>query len=323
MKVKISVIIPVYNVEKYLSKCLSSIINQTFKDIEIICINDGSTDSSLNILKSYAEKDNRIIIINKTNHVQGYSRNLGIKIAQSDYIIFVDSDDFILDASALEILYKDITLNELDVLIYSYEKYYEKKNIVFNSLSKKKHLVANKIYFSIEDKKDVFSKKSIGVPWNKLYSTNFLQKNKILFNEDYIYEDVIFFYKVIILAQKIGYVNKVLYSYRKTGKSTMSLRDNRNLNIIYVYAQVKDFLLDNHLYAYYKVAFTTRCFKALIYKFKHIPLKFKKEYFKEVQIFLKGVDLESQKNTLGKNYKKFMSFKKAQYWYALIRFGLF
>jgi glycosyltransferase involved in cell wall biosynthesis len=323
LKVKISVIIPVYNVENYLSKCISSVVNQTFKDIEIICINDGSTDSSLDILNTYAKNDNRMIIVHESNHGQGYCRNLALKMAQGQYIMFVDSDDFILDVRAIEFLYTEITLKELDVLIYSYEKYYEKKNIILNSSSNNKHLLSNKIYVSIADKKDIFSKKSIGVPWNKLYSNNFLQQNNILFNEEYLYEDVIFFYKSIILANKIGYLDKILYSYRKNGKSTMSVRDNRNLNIIHVYAQVKDFLLDNHLYAYYRISFTVRCVKALMYKFKHIPLRFKKEYFTEVQIFLKDIDIEMQKNALGKNYNKFIAFKKANYWYALIRFGLF
>ena len=323
MEVKISVIIPVYNVENYLSKCLSSVINQTFTDIEIICINDGSTDSSLDILDSYAKNDNRIIIINETNHGQGYCRNLGIKMAKGQYVMFVDSDDFILDVRAIEFLYAEITIKELDVLIYAYEKYYEKKNIIVNSSSNNKQVFLNKTYCSRADKNYIFAKKSIGIPWNKLYNTKFLQKNKILFNEDYLYEDVIFFYKSIILANKIGYLDKTLYSYRKHGKSTMSVRDNRNLNIIHVYAQVKDFLLDNHLYAYYRVSFTVRCVKALMYKFKHIPFKFKKEYFTEVQKFLKDVDLEMQKNTLGKNYNKFIAFKKATYLYALIRFGLF
>ncbi len=90
---KVSIIVPVYNVEKYLSTCLDSLINQTLKDIEIICINDGSTDNSLNILNEYAQKDTRIIVINKENSGPGSCRNLGIEKATGEYIQFVDSDD--------------------------------------------------------------------------------------------------------------------------------------------------------------------------------------------------------------------------------------
>ena len=92
---KVSIIIPVYNVEQYLPKCLDSIINQTLKDIEIICINDGSIDNSLSILKEYASKDDRIIIIDKENEGQGIARNLGIKKAKGKYIGFVDPDDWV------------------------------------------------------------------------------------------------------------------------------------------------------------------------------------------------------------------------------------
>ena len=92
---KISIIIPVYNTEQYLEQCIDSILNQTLKDIEIILINDGSTDKSYNILKKYEKKDSRIVVINQKNKGQGEARNIGIKIAKAPYIAFVDSDDFI------------------------------------------------------------------------------------------------------------------------------------------------------------------------------------------------------------------------------------
>jgi glycosyltransferase involved in cell wall biosynthesis len=92
---KVSVIIPVYNTEKYLRQCLDSVVNQTLKDIEIICINDGSTDKSLTILRDYASKDNRIVVINNTNEGAGASRNKGLEISNGTYLVFWDSDDFL------------------------------------------------------------------------------------------------------------------------------------------------------------------------------------------------------------------------------------
>ena len=94
LSVKISVIIPIYNSEKYLSECLESIINQTFKDIEIICINDGSKDKSEQIIKQYAEKDKRIILLNQKNEGAGPARDKGVKISKGEYLSFIDSDDF-------------------------------------------------------------------------------------------------------------------------------------------------------------------------------------------------------------------------------------
>ena len=108
-KPKISIIIPVYNVEKYLEQCLKSVINQTFKDIEIICINDGSTDNSLEILEAFQKQDERIKIINKQNEGQGIARNEGLKVAKGEYISFIDPDDWVAQGM-YEFLYNKFLL---------------------------------------------------------------------------------------------------------------------------------------------------------------------------------------------------------------------
>ena len=107
--IKVSIIIPVYNVEKYLQKCLESLVNQTLKEIEIICINDGSTDKSEEILKIFAQKDDRIIVVNKENEGQSVARNVGIKLAKGEFLGFVDSDDWV-DLDFFEKLYLLFTL---------------------------------------------------------------------------------------------------------------------------------------------------------------------------------------------------------------------
>ena len=117
---KISVILPVYNVEKYLSECLDSIVNQTLKEIEIICVNDGSTDNSFTILKEYASKDNRIKIIDKENEGQGYARKLGLDNASGEYILFCDSDDYYAELTAFEELYNYIEKVKIDVVIFNH-----------------------------------------------------------------------------------------------------------------------------------------------------------------------------------------------------------
>ena len=116
---KVSVIIPVYNVEKYLVECLNSVTNQTLKDIEIICVNDGSTDNSADILDNYAQKDSRIIVIHKENEGVSVARNLGIDKSTGEYLMFVDSDD-ILTLTACQKAYDTVTKDNSDMLIYGY-----------------------------------------------------------------------------------------------------------------------------------------------------------------------------------------------------------
>ena len=128
---KISIIIPVYNVEKYLRECLNSVVNQTMRDIEIICVNDGSTDGSLDILKEYAKKDDRIIVINQTNGFVESARNNGLKIAKGEYIQFVDSDDY-LELNACETAYKYALLYNADVVVFGYKNFPEQVGNIKN-----------------------------------------------------------------------------------------------------------------------------------------------------------------------------------------------
>src|SRR5699024_8084583 len=130
---KVSIIVPVYNVEKYLKQALESAVNQTLNDIEIICIDDCSTDNSLNILKEYQLKDNRIKIIEqKENKGQGVARNLGLNIAEGEYIMFLDPDDW-LELNACEIAYNQISKNKNDIVFFGTTNHIEKQNKKFNN----------------------------------------------------------------------------------------------------------------------------------------------------------------------------------------------
>lgn len=125
MSEKISVLIPIYNVEKYLGECLESIINQTYSDLEIICINDGSTDNSLSIINKYAKLDDRIVLIDKENSGYGDSMNRGLSIAKGEYISIVESDDFI-EKDMLGVLYEKMASYNLDVVKCKYNRYWSK-----------------------------------------------------------------------------------------------------------------------------------------------------------------------------------------------------
>lgn len=131
---KISIIIPIYNAEKYLEKCLDSIVKQTYKNIEIICVNDGSKDNSINILSRYNKMDNRIVLINKENNGLSSARNIGLASATGEFVMFVDSDDWI-DIDTCEKCLKIMNKYSVDVVMFSYVREYENKSnpkIIFN-----------------------------------------------------------------------------------------------------------------------------------------------------------------------------------------------
>ena len=136
-----SIIIPVYNVAKYLKQSLDSVINQTFTDVEIICVNDGSTDESLSILNDYASKDSRFVIISQANQGQGVARNNAIKIAKGKYLLFLDPDDW-LDLNAVQTLADKFNETDADVIQFNYSEYIEKtgkvRSVDFAKLLKKK-----------------------------------------------------------------------------------------------------------------------------------------------------------------------------------------
>ena len=194
--IKISTIIPIFNAEKYLDKCLTSIINQTLKDIEIICVNDGSTDNSLKILKYYSNLDDRIKIINTDNHGQGSARNRALKEAEGEFISFVDADDWI-ELNSYEILYNMAKKNNLDMLFFK----------MINYINSTEELIKTDIYdykcfenkfnegeiFSNMDIQDFLFKIAV-CPVSKLYNRNFLLKYNHEFPEGIICEDNIFFY---------------------------------------------------------------------------------------------------------------------------------
>ena len=210
--IKVSIIIPVYNTEKYLKKCLESVCNQTLKDIEIICINDCSTDNSLEILKEYSAKDNRIKIIDfKENKGAAVARNTGIDEAQGEYLGFVDSDDFV-DLDFYEKLYNKAIETEADVVKGSY--YYFNEKVFAKSINEK--IIEDKNNFVCDYCSAIFRK-------------NFLDTNNIKFPELCDMEDPVFAFTCAINANKVEicdktYINIFRHSDSQTAKPMTSKR---------------------------------------------------------------------------------------------------
>ena len=169
---KISIIMPIFNSENFIEDCLNSLLNQTFKNFEIICINDGSTDNTLKILYEFEKKDERIYIINQNNLGAGVARNVGMKISKGEYLIFLDSDD-IFNETMLEELYAKIKGNNLEIVICNSKNFYtfNNKKIFYHkkySFSKKQNMLFNKMFSSLNIKKDFFNTFNWW-PWDKIF----------------------------------------------------------------------------------------------------------------------------------------------------------
>lgn len=216
----ISVIVPVYNVEKYLERCLNSLINQTFKDFEIILIDDGSTDESPRICDEIALKYDFIIVLHQSNRGQAFARNRGIEKAKGDYIAFVDSDDFV-HPDYLNLLYSAITQANADIAICDFKRFTQESEIKvekeeIREISEYDNYTIFKTDNNFFDAVDNFKK---GVLWNKLYKKE--QFSEIKFPEGEIHEDTATYYKFLYLSRKTVYINNALYFYYDNPVGTM------------------------------------------------------------------------------------------------------
>jgi len=267
--IKFSVIIPVYNVEKYLKKCLDSLINQTFKDLEFICINDGSTDNSPIILEEYARIDSRIKVVNQKNQGQGVARNNGIQLAQGEYISFVDPDDWV-ETQLYEALSEFLEEHKAEVLLFDFSEYFEQSETLkeYNTLKRFKkrfnYDLSKKNYYSWKDCKDRCLTRMPTLCWNKVYSKKFLIDNDIKFAENKFGEDGIFSHKVLFSASQIFYIHKYLYYYRHRASSETN-KPLENISCIFEnHNLTKDFLIEKSLFKVVKKDYSRYIIKKAI-----------------------------------------------------------
>lgn len=212
ISVKVSVIIPIYNMEKYLSQCLDSIICQTLKDIEILCINDGSEDKSLNILEKYKEENENLIIISQSNHGAAYSRNIGLKYATGEFVCFIDPDDYYPSKYVLQCLYDKVVENKMMICGGSFNSY-------INGIVSAEYYENTPYYVFSEEKKI----KYVDYQWDYgftrfCYNLQFLKENNIYFPEYSRYEDPPFMVKAMTIAGEFYAITEVTYMYREQYK---------------------------------------------------------------------------------------------------------
>lgn len=216
--VKVSVIIPVYNAEKYLRQCLDSVVNQTLREIEIICVDDGSTDGSLSILREYEARDTRVKVLTQTNQYAGVARNNGMSVASGKYYIFWDADDF-FEPDALALMYARSEEFQADICICGATEY----NVVTKKENTMKWLLhcPNVVEpFNRKCVKDIYAITS-PAPWNKLFSSKFVKDNNLLFQDVQRVNDLYFVFSALALADSIITVNKPLIHYRTDDGSNL------------------------------------------------------------------------------------------------------
>lgn len=234
---KVSIIVPVYNSREYLESCLDSLVNQTLKDIEIILINDGSTDDSLEIIQSYALRyPNLIKYQTVKNNGQGSARNYGISLAQGKYLGFIDSDDYI-DKKMFEILYNYAEAGNYDLVVCPYYRVDEQGNILNIEMN---HISPNRININTG-------------PVNKLFKRALWNEYGVSFSENLWYEDLEAILEYIFISKKIGYINDYIpYYYIQHENSSINQYSSRVNDIFQVLENIYAFLEKNNLLESYR-----------------------------------------------------------------------
>ena len=294
----ISIIVPVYNVEKYIARCIETIIQQSYKNIEILLIDDGSTDESGKICDDFGKKYNNISVVHQRNQGLSKTRNVGIEMAKGKYIGFVDSDDYI-ERDMYEILYKNMVKYDADISVCDYieitgnMKNVKKTNTNFETI----------IYDNLETKiKELLTEETLNnYAWNKLYNRELF--NKIRFKENIKFEDVDIMYKLFYRANKIVYTSYVGYNYVQRYDSIMKTIDNNAIENLMDATNERYFFVEKNTknlkrYNISRRIYTIYRYHALLARKNDInnynSIKFKNEYkfFRDNYIYAKNSNMK-------------------------------
>ncbi len=240
--VKVSVIVPAYNQEKYIGRCMDSILGQSLEEIEVIAVDDGSTDSTPEILARYQQEDSRVKVLHQQNLYAGVARNKGLQAAQGEYVIFWDSDDYFAE-DALEALYREIQEQDADICVGESTR----MDMLTGEVKEKCYLNWDRIPdqrpFSVQDIPQYIFNFGINCTWNKLFKKSFLEKNKLQFSDLKQANDVYFVMAALVSAGRITVSDQVVtyYQFRNSGSlSGNALKVKENL--LHAYLEVKGFL---------------------------------------------------------------------------------
>jgi len=298
--IKVSIIIPVYNVEKYLRQCLDSVVNQTLKEIEAICVDDGSTDNSLSILEEYAEKDHRIRVLTQENMGSGVARNRAIQQATGEYIGFMDSDDW-ADPTMFEKLYENAKLNDSDItmcpmlIVKESEEELNSsdlKALYFYNLDCFDETFNNKV-FNYKDTEDFIFKVAVNA-YNKIYKNSFVKKFNAKFAEEgLIFQDNIFFFHTYLNASRMSLIRDFLYFHRthRPG-SVQTEKGKKHYDIIKVMNMIIE--LFNSYTDYDEIKLLNRKLIHIIFRYFQVAEEYRAEFFRIIKQDFEGMNLEDE-----------------------------
>ena len=295
----ISVVVPIFNVENYLEKSLGGIINQSLKNIEIICVDDGSTDKSLSILEKYAKQDNRIIILKQENQGAGVARNYGMSIARGEYITFLDSDD-IYEPTMLEKLYYQAIKENLDIAVCRADLYKEETNeFITANWTIHDNLIPEQRPFSSLDVEKNFFMTFVFWPWDKLYKKSYIEELDIQFQDTRTTNDLFFVAAALLKANRINFLDDILVHhvkrYEQNSSTKSSLSESRELSwnhFYYALIELKIFMKKHKIYAHFEQDFTNYCLHLALWNLESLSgrsysLLYKAlhdEYFEELSV---------------------------------------
>lgn len=266
-EIKVSVIVPIFNAYEYLRPALDSILDQTLREIEVICIDDGSTDHTLGLLKEYQKRDDRVRIVTENNAGPSIARNKGIIRARGKYMIFLDADDF-YELDLLESLVGLAEERELDIAVARYDMYNDKHARFEKSIDGEsdlgtdaKDIISGSIY------PDSIFQTTTGFVWNKLFRTSFIRDKELIFSPElYVFEDVYFVLTCMAMAGRVGKLDRVLVHHRiYSNQSRPKLFKKYFDRVPLVYLKLKDFLVAKGMYVPFALSFlnvsASRCYK--------------------------------------------------------------
>lgn len=276
----LTIAVAVYNTAKYLRECMDSVVNQTYPNLEIICVNDCSTDNSLEILEEYAANDKRIkIITNEKNLGLGVVRNIGMDAAHGEYILFIDSDDW-LNLTACEKLISKAKENDSDVVFYfAYVVDGDKKR------GWKKFCDVSHFSYplSLEDRRTLL-KNPNAQTWSRLLKLKFMKEKGIRFPDFRFIEDEKPHWMVCLSAEKVAFETEYLYCYRRHKGQLTQCSDERRVLVIDVYDDIEEYLKKEKIYSFYKKEFLRKKYRSYLGGFLKLDVKFGGKFLKKAKI---------------------------------------
>ncbi len=325
--IAISVIIPVYNSENYIAECLESILNQSFQNFEVICVDDGSTDSSLSILNDYANIDSRIKVFSLKKSNAGAARNYGLKKAVGKYLSFLDSDDY-FDSRMFQLCFERMEKDDSDIVIYSANKFdmiTGNHSLITDSLNIKN--CPDKTCFCAMDMKPYIFNSFQNWAWNKMFRASFIHGNSLMFQEIQRTNDMAFTCTALVVAKRISIIPEPLVTYRtNSGFSLQDTNYSEPLCFWEAYTETRNRLESMELYKIYEQSFLNWILNGILYNLENIGNKDLTAYQEAYCVVSQLADKEFGFSNYGlcfyynkKQYLKFKILLKCPKLYKLLK----